>query len=271
MPIKKEALLQIEHFHPGQDVEFLIKSKKEMRFILQDIAEKGTRVALYFDEDENFILTTLIGANEDGMWLDIGPSSQENKRILLSHKITFVSLHQHVKVQFVAPRVVRAELEGEETFYVDLPDHLLRIQRRDYFRLSVPDSAHLNCVITIKPFDPNKPDEPEIIRKVPITDINLPVVNISGGGISLLCGEYETELLPGKIFQDCRISLPGIGTIRVNLEVKNSVKFTSHNGLVNTHVGCQFGRMDNQMNSLLQRYITRLQSESMAKGLSSDR
>ncbi len=271
MSSKKEVSLQIEHFSPGQDVEFLIKSKKEMRFILQDIAEKGTRVALYYDEDQNFIPTTLIGANEDGMWLEIGPSPQENKRILLSHKIIVVSKHQNVKVQFVAPRVVKTMLDGDETFYVDMPDYLLRIQRRNYFRLNVPASSPLSCLITVKPVDPDKPDEPGNVRNVPIIDIKAPAMNISGGGISLLCGEHETELLPGRVFQDCRISLPGIGTIRVDIEVRNSIKFTSRNGSVNTHVGCQFGRMDNQTSSLLQSYITRLQSESMVKGLSNNR
>ena len=96
-------------------------------------------------------------------------------------------------------------------------------------------------------------------------------MDISGGGVSLLCGEHETELMPGKVFQDCRILLPGTGTLRVNLEVTNNIKFISHSGSVNTQVGCQFGRMDNQMSSMLQSYITRLQSEAMAKGLNNDR
>lgn len=263
MSNKKEVSLQIEHFSRGQDIEFRIKSKKEMLFILQDIAEKGTRVALYYDQAHNFILTTLIGANADGMWLDIGPFPPENKRILLSDKITFVSLHKHVKVQFEAHEIVSALLEGDETFYLELPDYLLRIQRRDYFRLSIPASTPVKCIIPIKPNNPDKPEEPEILREVTVLDI-------SGGGVSLLCGEHETELLPKTTFQNCRISLPGVGTIRVNIEIRNNVKFTTHNELVNTRAGCHFVRMDNQTSSLLQSYITRLQSDSLTKGLSDD-
>lgn len=259
MPKKKEVSLQIEHFSRNQDVEFRIQSKKEMLFILQDIAEKGTRVALYYDQPHNFILTTLIGANADGMWLDIGPFPPENKRILLSDKITFVSLHQHVKVQFEAHDIVSALLEGDETFYLGLPDYLLRIQRRDYFRLSVPASTPVKCIIPIKPYNPAKPGEPEILREVTVLDI-------SGGGVGLLCGEHETELQPKSTFQNCQISLPGAGTIKFNIEVRNNVKFTAHNGSVKTRAGCQFVRMDNQMSSLLQSYITRLQSDSLVKG-----
>lgn len=263
MSIKKDISLKIEHFPRSQDVEFRIISKKEMMFILQDIAEKGTRVALYYDEAENFIMTSLYGANEDGLWLDVSPSHEENKRILLSHKITLVSLHQHVKVQFMSPKIVRSLLEGDETFYLDLPDYMLRIQRRDYFRLSIPASTPVKCVIPIKPYNPDKPEEPEVIRSVPVLDI-------SGGGVCLLCGEHETDLYTKAVFQDCQISLPDTGAIRVNIEIKNHVKFTPRDGLVHTRVGCQFIRMNNQTSSLLQSYITRLQSELLVKGLSND-
>jgi len=260
MSRKKDVSLQIELLPRGQDAEFRINSKREMQFILQEIAEKGTRVALYYDEAHNFILTTLYGANEVGMWLDIGPFPPENKRILLSDKITFVSVHQHVKVQFEAHNIEMVLLEGDETFYLELPDYLLRIQRRNFFRLSIPAGTPVMCIIPIKPFNPDKPKEPEILREVPVVDI-------SGGGIALLCGEHENELRPGRTFKDCRISLPGAGTISVNIEVKNNIKFTTPNELVNTRAGCLFGRMDNQTNSLLQSYITRLQSDLLVKGV----
>ena len=228
--------------------------------MLQDIAENGTRVALYYDEEHNFILTTLYGANEEGMWLDVGPSSQENKRILLSNKITVVSLHQHVKIQFESYHIKLALLEGDETFYLELPDYLLRIQRRDNFRLAIPVSTPVKCIIPVKPFNPDKPEEPEVIREVPVMDI-------SGGGVSLLCAVHETELLPKAVFQDCRISLPGTGIIRVNIEVRNNIKFTSRNNMESTRAGCQFVRLNNQMSLLLQNYIAHLQSELLIKGI----
>ena len=249
-------MLQPECFSGGEDIEFRISAKKELQSILRQIADKGTRVALYYEGLHNFILTTLIGANAKGVWLDVGPFPPENKNVTLSKKITFVSLHQHVKVQFVAHDVKMTLLEGDETFYMDLPDSMLRIQRRDYFRLSVPASTPINCIIPIRPYNPGKPDESEILRKVPVLDI-------SGGGFALLCGEHETELLPKTAFQNCLIVLPDAGTIKVNIEVRNNIKITARNESVTTRVGCQFIRLDNQMQSMLQSYITHLQSENL--------
>ena len=262
MAIRKDPSLQPEYLPRGQDIEFRINSKREMQFILQDIADKGSRVALYYD-DHNFILTTLIGANTKGAWLEVGPFPPENKNVTLSDKVTFVSLHQHVKVQFVTHDIKIALLEGDESFYTDLPDFMLRIQRRDYFRLSIQASTNLTCIIPIRPYNPAKPDEPEILREVPVVDI-------SGGGLALLCGEHETELAPKTVFQNCLVALPDIGTIKINIEVRNNIKITARDDSVTTRVGCQFVRLDNQMQSMLQSYIVRLQSENLAKGLSND-
>jgi len=255
MSQKKEVVLQIEHFHDDEDLEFRIPSKKEMLSILQRIAEQGTRVALYYDTHHNFILTTLLGVNENGMWLDVGPFPPENERLLLGEKFTFVSVHQNVKVQFVSHHVENALFENTKAFYLELPDYLLRIQRRDFFRLSIPAGTPVMCIIPIKP---DNPAAPAVIREVPVLDI-------SGGGIGLLCGEDETVLLKGKTFYDCKIPLPGIGIATATIEVKSGIKFTARSNVVQMRAGCQFINLSSQAESLLHRYTTRLQAEALAK------
>src|ERR1017187_10056185 len=180
----KEVALKIEHFYNDEDVELHIKSKTEMQSILQNIADHGAHVALYYGNGQNFILIILLFANEHGMWLDVGPFPPENKLILLSDKITFVSLHQHVKIQFVANHIENDLFENNEAFYMELPDYLLRVQRREFYRALIPASTPIQCII---PIQPDSPGNPVIMRKVPLVDI-------SGGGIGLLCGENEAEL-----------------------------------------------------------------------------
>ena len=93
----------------------------------------------------------------------------------------------------------------------------------------------------------------------------VPLIDISGGGVGLQCGEHEATLVPGKIFPDCQISLPEIGTVKVTIEVKNGFNFSARNDVIHKRVGCHFMGLDPQTNILLQRYITRLQSESLVK------
>lgn len=252
---QNEVPLKIEHFYNDEDIEFRIKSKREMLSILQNIADQGSRVALFYGSGRSFILTSVLGVNDNGMWLDVGPFPPENKQILLSEKITFVSTHQHVKVQFVANDIQNDLFENNEAFYLELPEFLLRIQRRDFFRTSVPANPVVRCII---PIQPENPDDPVIMRGVPVFDI-------SGGGVGLLCGEHEATLVPDKIFPDCQISIPDIGILKVTIEVCNSFNFTTRNNVVHKRVGCHFIGLDNQTNILLQRYITRLQSESLVR------
>lgn len=258
MTRRKEASLTIERFYHGNDSEFRVHSRKEMLSILQDLAEKGTHVALYYDAAHNFIMTTVLAATEDGIWLDVGPFPPDNKRVLLSDKLTLVSLHQHVKIQFEAHEIQSALFDDAEAFFIELPEYLIRIQRREYYRLSIPPGTSIKCLIPLRPRNPAEPEEFAAPREFPVFDI-------SRGGIALLCEEGETELQPGMKFQDCRISLPDIGFLTATLHVKNNVSFTIRNNMVKVRVGCELHHLSNSMQALLQRYVNQLQSELLAK------
>ena len=247
----REVALKIEHFYNDEDLKYRIPSKIEMLYILQYLADQGTHAALYYGRSKNFILTTLLGANEQGMWLDVGPFPSENKQLLLSDKFTFVSVHQHAKIQFVACSIKNDLFENNEAFYMDLPDYLLRIQRRDFFRTTTPAGTPVKCII---PIPAENPDDQFIMREVPIVDI-------SGGGIGFLRNENEAELLPRKVFPDCRIAIPDVGTLTGTIEVKYNINLTSQNNVIHKRVGCHFVHQNNQMENLLQGYITRLQRE----------
>lgn len=253
-----KVALNIEHFYNDEDKEFRVSSRKGVLSILQGIVDQGACAALFYGGVQNFIMTTLIGISEHGIWLDVGPFSPENRQVLLSDKITFVSVHQSVKVQFTARNIESGLFENNEAFYMELPDHLLRIQRREFFRMTIPPSHSVKCIIPIQPESQN---EPVTVRELLLTDI-------SGGGIGLLCDAHEDSLLPDKVFPDCRISIPDVGVMAVAVEVRNGINVIVGK---NRHkrVGCRFVRLDNQMNMLLQRYINQLQSENIFKGVSS--
>ncbi len=250
----KEDALEIEYFHHDYDEDFHISSQREILSILQGIANQGTRICMYYGKGQHFLMTTLLCADEHGMWLDVGSLHPKIKRLLFSGKITFVCVYQHVKIQFVTRDIVSSMLKNNEVYYFKLPDYLLRIQRREFFRSAVPSPDLVKCII---PIQPENMDDSVIMRAAPIVDI-------SSGGIRLLCEGNEATLLPNKIFPDCQISLPDVGTMTITIEVRNSIDFTTPNKVVHKRVGCRFIGLDKQINIPLQRHITRLQSENMA-------
>jgi c-di-GMP-binding flagellar brake protein YcgR len=251
----KEVPLKIELFSDGEDSQFSIRSRREILFILNGIAQDGARAALYYDEGNDFILTTALKVNEQGMWLDVGSMAASNQRILRSNKIIFISSHRQVKVQFVASCIENALLENRAVFYLSLPDSLLRIQRREYFRLTTPANNPLKCIIPV----------PLVESGTPVAKREVTIMDISGGGIALVCEAHDTELQPGKIYANCRISLPNVGTITATVKVKNSFEITLRNGKISKRAGCEFTYLTGEAATLLQRYVTYLQSETLIK------
>lgn len=261
MSRKKNTQLKIERFFNDEDIDFRIYSKKGMLSILRDIAKRGTRVALYYNEEHDFILTTLLYVSEEGLWLDVGPSPTDNTSALLSDNITFISTHQQVKVQFTTHGVLEASFEDDKVFYTELPDYLLRIQRRNSFRLRIPAKSPLKCIMPLTPAvqsaESAKQDVPAPSREITVMDIGI-------GGMALLCDDKDVDLQPGKSYPNCQISLPGIGIIFATIKIKNIFEENMPGGQLNKLAGCKFIDLKGDMSNLLQRYVNMLQKESMA-------
>lgn len=250
---RKEIPLKIELLPGGESGHLLIRSKKEICFILQEIARKGTRAALYYDTGNDFILSTLLNADEQDVWMEAGPNAEANRRALHSDKVIFVGSHQEVKVQFEARHIEAAQFRERDAFRLPLPDTLLRLQRRDYYRMVTPGKNPLKCSLPIAPYPSAKHGSAAPRRDTVIMDISI-------GGAALVCAEREAGLLPGETYPDCRIFLPDIGTVTATIHVKNVMEITAHDGVVSRHAGCEFLHPDGKTVILLQRYITRLQA-----------
>ena len=252
--MSQEIPLTIEKFYNDEEDKFLIYSKKEIQLILQAIAQKKSRAILYFDGGKQFIPTLLLDADPEGMWLDVGPSEEGNTQILSSNDITLVSMYHHAKVQLASAQIFLASYAGHPAFYMRLPEKMLRLQRREYFRLPISGDAPLKCIVPVDPALSEKSSKPDEVT----------IMDISVGGIALICKEHNIKLEAGQSYPDCRINLPGIGTLVVTIQVKNLFDVTAKNGVITKHAGCEFMQLNGQMSMLLQRYIAQMQRQLVA-------
>ena len=252
---KRDVPLKIEFLAEGEDNRFTIRSKGEILSILKGIVQENSRTALYYDEGNDFILTTMLKVTEQGIWLEVGPTTSSNQRILLSKKIIFISSYHQVKVQFVANHIESATLDTYAAFHIPFPDSLLRIQRREYFRLTTPAANPLKCII---------PLTHSIIKDesgASVSKRELTIMDISGGGVALVCEVHDTSLLPGNSYENCKIQLPDIGLISATVKVQNSFEITLRNGKRSKRAGCEFIHLNGEASTLLHRYVVKLQSE----------
>jgi c-di-GMP-binding flagellar brake protein YcgR len=245
----KEIPLKIELFSSDEENEYLVTNPKEIASILQTIAQRKSRVALYYNESISMVLTMILAADEHGVWVDASSNPQDNRIIEHSKRIIFVSTHNQAKVQFVAGDVVLGTYEDAPAFSLALPNKLLRLQRRDYFRLVTPETNALKCVI--RPV----PGKAHIQHEITVMDISI-------GGVALICEASGIELQPGMVYERCQIELPDVGKVEASIEVKNSFEITDRNGKVKRRAGCVFVKPDGLTTMLLQRYVAQMQQQS---------
>ena len=246
----KEIPLKIELFSSDQENEFLITNPKEIISILSTIAQRKSRVALYYNEGNSMVLTMILAADEDGVWIDAASNPLDNRHIERSNRIVFVSTHNQAKVQFVASSAMLGNFEDSPAFLLALPRKLLRLQRRDYYRLVTPETHALKCII--RPV----PDQAHIQHEITVMDISI-------GGVALVCEASGIELQPGMKYENCEIELPEVGTVEATIEVKNTFEITDRNGHIKRRAGCVFVKPNGQTTKLLQRYVAQMQQASI--------
>lgn len=244
--MERDIPLKIEILSSEKDEQYRITSAREIEFILQNIAKHHSSIALYFSEENDYVLTRLLGVDGSGLWMEQHPTSVENKSLLASQKLIFVSSHQQVKVQFASGQAQATFYQGQPALFLPLPSDLYRLQRREYFRLITPVNDPLVCVI---PSDAEMPHEPHEVT----------IMDISGGGVGLTCTEQDIELIPGKNYEHCHIDLRDIGDFEATIEVRNLAVISTPDGVTIRRAGCEFKNLDGSSTILLQRYVTAMQ------------
>jgi c-di-GMP-binding flagellar brake protein YcgR len=233
--------------------QYLLYSKSEILFILRAMIARTAQVTVYFNQGKDFMLTAVIAAGDDGLVLDYGSSMEMNRRAEAADKLFCVASLDRVRIQFRLHGLRRIDFQGRPAFVAALPDSLLRLQRREYFRLTTPVARPLKCWIPVTRPDGSK-------DAVAVT-----VVDISGGGVAVVAPPEGVPFEPGMEFPNCRVELPEVGALVATLVIKNRFELTLRNGSRVTRSGCQFANLPGPMLTLVQRYIIKVERERKAR------
>lgn len=213
--------------------------------------QKNGLVTAYFNQGETFVLTSvlMVDKERDEVILDCGSNEALNLKLLESPQTLFVTYQDKVKVQFSADRVVKTKFNNRDAFCIKLPNQLLKLQRREYYRLLTPIINPLRCVI-------------------PVTEksrAEVTVVDISVGGIGITGLPADASIAAGNIYQGCRIMLPEIGVVTITIEIKSFQDIILRSGAKSRRYGCQFVDAPASMQVLIQRYINKQERDRRAR------
>ena len=143
--------------------------------------------------------------------------------------------------------VTEMKLRGEPVFAVPLPPSILRLQRREVFRLQLPSAKPYVCRI----------------RRGSPEEIALPLHDISVGGIGIFTPQalnYE----PLEKLENCWIDLHDNGMLAMTLEVRYVTPMESRTGKPLWHLGCRFVDLSAANETQIQRFMARIEAERRA-------
>ncbi|MEN8259752.1 MAG: PilZ domain-containing protein, partial [Pseudomonadota bacterium] len=129
---------------------------------------------------------------------------------------------------------------GQKVFACPLPEKLLWLERRRYYRVKAPLEHPPRCLIRIE----NETSE-------------FSILDISMSGLAVITENtgFESRIDTGLILDDCKIVFPEYGEGIATLEIRN--KTPGHKISLKDHVrfGCAFRQVLPAFESTIQRYM----------------
>lgn len=238
----------IQLLEPADYGEYLLKSRSEVLNVLRQLQQHDSLITLFFNEGKDLILTTLLSISDERLIFDCGANTETNQRALNAERLFCSTLLDKVRVQFILRQPSAITHEGRSAFQAALPDNVLRLQRREYYRLALPLTRRLTCQIPV-------PDGQRI---------DFDIVDLSGGGMAIVAAPDEMIFSPDMEFAGCHIHLPEVGNITARIRILTTIQITLNNGVHIMRTGCHFVGLPGTMTNLIQRYIIKIERERKA-------
>lgn len=234
--------------------QFTIQNEKEIIQILNDLAKHHEMLKVTFNHDTCLTNVISVEANNHVAYLDIGIDEAFNSRLLASHHVVF-SKDDGIRIKWTSTQVSLATLKDGKAIKIALPQQMMRLQRREFFRLATPIVSPVPCLIPIS--DETNPDADRVLE--------LTLVDVSLGGVGVIAANPLDEVLViGANFDKCKINFPEVGETSLTLQVRNITPMTMKDGAIKHRVGLQFISPSRGNEGLINRYTYNLERQAMA-------
>ncbi|MDQ7990288.1 MAG: flagellar brake protein [Candidatus Dactylopiibacterium sp.] len=225
--------------------QYLLHDAREIAYVLRQLAARRSLTTGYFGSTRDFMLTTVLSVSADNQWvyIDVGSDDAVTQGAVKSDRLQCATQIDNIKVQFALHTLSHATHEDSPAIRAAIPDSLLRLQRREHFRMQAPTAEPIVCAIP-------QPDGSSVTTRV---------IDISGGGIALMLPTgYEPQ--QGDVLENCRLNLPET-PVTVKLEVRNLFRIRTRTGQDLLRAGCQLLNPSPAVTNNIQRYIFRVERE----------
>ena len=240
---------ELEDWH-----DYEVASRREIVSLLRQIGEHNQLIRLLIRGEADVCVTSILAVDEDSntIVLDRSVDPAQNQRMTGATRAKCETTLDKIRILFGAANLASTTWQGAPALRADIPPSLIRLQRREYYRMATPVTNPVRALIPV-PVDAGGG-----MGVFPLHDISV-------GGIALLDARLQLGTAVGRVIEGCRIELPEIGPIATSLEIRNSLDLTLLNHKTTRRLGLQFADISRGGLAAVQRYITKLERERNAK------
>lgn len=233
--------------------KYLLHQKNEMIPVLRGLIQHVSQVTMFFNEGRDMVVTSVVSFDDNSLVLDFGPNSDLNRKALDAQRLFCVTQLDKVKIQFLLLGVSQVEADGRPAFKAALPENMLRLQRREFYRLVLPITRPLTMIAPMIQLDGSR------------KNMDVQVGDISGGGLGIVNLPKTVQIQPQMVFEGCRLDLPDVGVITTAIKVCSVMETRTRSGATTRRAGCEFVKLAGPMLTLIQRYIIKMERERKAR------
>ncbi|NMG76399.1 flagellar brake protein [Aromatoleum diolicum] len=240
----------LQPLNPETFARYAVHDRREILQLLNALIEKRVLLTAYVDRGPSFITVALAVTPDGGsLIIDASPDEALTARAGNAAQVVCTTRLDNVRLQFALVAPACTVYENRPALCAAIPDSILRLQRREYFRLSTPQSDPLICSIAQELPDGRK-------KSIPVR-----ILDISGGGLAIAVPPDDISFEPGAEFSQCSLKLPDGEPLAVRLKVRNLFQVERPNGVKVMRAGCEFIGLSSQMTARIQRYMFKLERE----------
>lgn len=234
--------------------DYEVESRREIVALLRQIAEKNQLVRVLIKGEADVCVTSILDVDPDTntMILDRPVSRDQIERIVAVGAVRCETSLDKIRILFGADGLREISYDGGTAIRANIPASLIRLQRREFYRMATPVSNPVRVTI------PLPAELGGALETFPLADI-------SCGGLAVLDNKQILGTTIGATFAGCRLDLPEIGPVMTSLQIRNSLDLTLLNNKTNRRLGCQFVDISRGNLAAVQRYITKLERERNAR------
>jgi flagellar brake protein len=228
---------------PSEDLStaVLFRSHIEIMRILRNLASDGAVLSAEFGDPEQLFLTRILHIDAEGTFFVLAYSQERraNRALLEQANVVFRANDKRGRIEFTVATPTEMLFSGAPAVRFAVPPLLIRSQRREHPRFSVPPDVSLRC----------------IADSTGVAAFEARIVDVSRGGMGGMIHDPDVTLTPGTVLRDCKIMLAGSEPIVADLEVCYTVSTRQPDGSLARRSGVKFLSVPKDWVALLSRFV----------------